>query len=194
MSTPSIIPTTVLSTTVVSTVSTTASTTSSVASSCPNLNDPPVRDAACAIPYSDDNIKHMSDCCEDADVVAYYDNCGLYCRAEGQNIRDLTNCLYEKKVPYQNVFCRGPANATASESGTPTFAPSASASVIVEGDDDKDDDDNNGGNGNGSGNGNGNGDNNDNDDSAASRPGMGVMGVTIGALVFSALFGGALQL
>ena len=179
MSTPSV----VVSTTVVSSAGPTPTQCAA------SLYEMPVRDIACAVRYSEDNIKHMADCCNDADVIAYYNNCGLYCLAQGQSAKDLTDCLYEKKVPYQDVFCNGNQTASATGSGTAGLVPSASASVVA-GNDDDNDDDNNNNNGSGSNN-NGDSNNNDNGDggSAASKPGVGVMGVTVGALLFSALFG-----
>lgn len=187
MSTPSVAPTT----TVVST------SVSAVPTQCPLLYDTPVRDAACAVPYSKENIEHMKDCCNDAEVVAYYSNCGLYCLAQDQSVKDLTSCLFEKKIPYQNVFCRGNETATATGSRTADLAATASASVVAGGSDDddnddddkKDDDKKDGSDSSDSSKGSGNGDG----DSAATKPGVGMLGVTVGVLLFSTLFG-ALQI
>ncbi|KAI9166279.1 hypothetical protein HJFPF1_02378 [Paramyrothecium foliicola] len=160
---------------------------SAVPTQCPLLYDTPVRDAACAVPYDKENIEHMKDCCNDAEVVAYYSNCGLYCLAQDQSVKDLTDCLYEKKIAYQDVFCRGNETATATGSGTADLAATASASVIASGSDDDSDDknDSNRNSDSSDSNGSGNGDG----DSAASKPGAGILGVTVGALLLSALFG-----
>lgn len=108
---------------------------------CSNLYDTPVNDAVCAMPYSKNNAKMMSDCCKGTGVVSYYNNCGLYCLAVGQSVEELTKCIYDKGAEWEDVFCRGNISATATATGTSVeIAASASASVIsVSKDDDKDD-------------------------------------------------------
>lgn len=111
-----------------------------------NLYDTPVRDIACAMPFSKDNVDIMSKCCKDADVISYYDDCGLYCLALGQSSGDLSACLFDKGAKWESVFCRDDGNATATATGGKVLE-SAAATVVSGGgsnsDDDDDDDDDN---------------------------------------------------
>lgn len=76
-----------MSTTSAAAVPTTTSSTTCAA----NLYDTPVRDIACAMPYSDDNIDRLKKCCKGADIISYYDDCGLYCLALEQSAEELTD-------------------------------------------------------------------------------------------------------
>lgn len=132
----------------------------------------------------------MSSCCKSADVISYYDDCGLFCVAADQTIKDLQDCLFDKKVAYQDVFCN--ANTTATATNTdPEIPATASASVVSDGD--GNDDNNN------------NDDNDDSDDAAPTDSGSAAprlapelsvskAGLTIGALLFSAMAFGAFQI
>lgn len=124
-----------------------SSTTTAVRPSptaCSNLYDTPIRDAVCAMPYSNKHIDYLRTCCKDAEVVSYYDDCGLYCLAQGQSVSDLIECLYDEGAKWEDVFCRGPESATATATGAGNILPSADASVVEESDsDDRDGDDNN---------------------------------------------------
>ncbi|KAI1843678.1 hypothetical protein JX265_008495 [Neoarthrinium moseri] len=111
------------------------STTTSVAASptcAASLYDIPVQDAACAIAYGGNHTDIMSNCCKSADVVSYYGNCGLYCLAEGQNVKELTDCLHEQGAGWGDVFCRGNETATATATGA-ALPTSADASVAASG-------------------------------------------------------------
>lgn len=157
---------------------------------CGNLYDTPVRDAVCAMPYKDAHIGYMSACCGDAEVISYYDDCGLYCLAEGQSVEALTACLYDEGAEWEDVFCRGSEKATATGDGKPL--PSSEARVLddderEEASNDDDDEDRNNKDDN-------NDDNNDdeyNDDDESAAPKsvkapITVAGVFTGALL---LFG-----
>lgn len=82
------------------------------------------------MPAGGNHTDIMSTCCKTADVVSYYDDCGLYCLADGQTVGDLTSCLYQNGAAWQDVFCRGntTATATAPNAAVPT---SAGASVVA---------------------------------------------------------------
>ncbi|OBR10401.1 hypothetical protein CH63R_06093 [Colletotrichum higginsianum IMI 349063] len=162
------------------------------------LYDTPVQDRVCAMPYGGNHTDIMSACCRDADVVAYYDNCGLYCLALGQSIKDLQDCLFEQGAGYTDVFCRdnGNVNASATATGNPDQPPaSAQASVVASGGGGGDDKD--GGDNTASGTGSG--------ASSTSSPnaaagglhapaGVSTLGLTVGALLLSAATFGALQI
>ncbi|KAI0186259.1 hypothetical protein EV127DRAFT_439276 [Xylaria flabelliformis] len=159
---------------------------------CANLYEIPISEAGCAVSFAGAGHKDaMEACCKSADVVSYFNDCGLYCVAAGQTIKDLQDCLFDQKVAYQDVFCNANVNATATNTN-PELPPTASASVVAgKGGDDS-------GNGTDSGSGSGSGDgNNDGGDgkSAATRlEGFSKTGMTIGALLVSALAFGAVQI
>ncbi|KAI1267802.1 hypothetical protein F5Y18DRAFT_271344 [Xylariaceae sp. FL1019] len=168
--------------------STTTAAMSSSAPSCQNLYEIPIVEAACAVPFGGNHTDAMSACCKSADVVSYSNDCGLFCIAEDQTIKDLQDCLFDEGVAYQSVFCN--ANLTATATNTePSVPASASASVVATGGSESDDSSETG-----------SGDDADttNTDSAAPglAPAFGVTttGVTIGALLFSALAFGAFQI
>ncbi|KAK7423751.1 hypothetical protein QQX98_000941 [Neonectria punicea] len=113
--------------------STSTFTSTSSSPACSNLYDPPIKDAACAMPYSAKHADFMLTCCKEADVVSYYDDCGLYCLAIGQNVNELIKCLYKNGADWGDVFCQGNASATATETGGEEIPASASASIISSG-------------------------------------------------------------
>ncbi|KAI0858448.1 hypothetical protein F4860DRAFT_486248 [Xylaria cubensis] len=159
---------------------------------CANLYEIPISEAGCAVSYAGAGHKDaMEACCKSADVVSYFNDCGLYCVAAGQTIKDLQDCLFDQKVAYQDVFCNANVNATATNTN-PELPPTASASVVAGGSG-KDGDGN--GTDSGSGNGNGDGKNGGDGKSAATRlEGFSKTGMTIGALLVSALAFGAVQI
>ncbi|KAI0145442.1 hypothetical protein GGR57DRAFT_298450 [Xylariaceae sp. FL1272] len=167
--------------------STTTASTSSSTPACQNLYEIPIVEAACAVPYGGNHTDAMSACCKSADVVSYGNNCGLFCIAEDQTIKELEDCLFDEGVAYQSVFCN--ANLTATATNTdPSVPASASASVIVTGGSESDDASETG-----------SGDDADPTDSDSAAPGLApalgvtTTGVTIGALLLSALAFGAFQ-
>ncbi|KAI1646424.1 uncharacterized protein F4817DRAFT_147658 [Daldinia loculata] len=90
----------------------------------------PVQDAACAVPATGNNTDIMGACCGAADVVSYYDGCGLYCLAAGQTVGDLSECIRDKGAAPGNIFCNQNTTATATDTGAP-LPTSASASIVV---------------------------------------------------------------
>ncbi|KAG8162748.1 hypothetical protein KVR01_007226 [Diaporthe batatas] len=119
-----------------STAMATATGTSSAAGAAntcatPNVYDIPTSDVACAVPAGGNHTEVMSGCCRGADVVSYGGGCGLYCLAQGQAVDDLTACLFAGGIPWQDAFCRGEGNATASATGN--SAPTASGASVVGG-------------------------------------------------------------
>ncbi|ORY68240.1 uncharacterized protein BCR38DRAFT_422528 [Pseudomassariella vexata] len=168
---------------------TSASATSTVANCGANLYDPPVSDAVCAMPYGGNHTDIMSSCCGSADVVSYYNNCGLYCLAVGQSIADLTDCLFDNGASWQDVFCN--SNTTATATGTSAaIATSAGASVVAGG----------GASGTSSENGASSTGEGSSESLKGAAPGgkhdfsITTLGLTIGALLFSATAFGAFQL
>ncbi|KPM44993.1 hypothetical protein AK830_g1516 [Neonectria ditissima] len=128
------------------------STTTTASASATNgacgstLYDTPVHDAVCALPYSANHTDIMAACCGDANVVSYYNDCGLYCLAIDQTVAELTACLLKEGAGDADVFCRGNTTDTATATKDGKLAATASASVVVtagasSGSDDDDDDD-----------------------------------------------------
>ncbi|KAI0969592.1 hypothetical protein F4678DRAFT_165530 [Xylaria arbuscula] len=180
-----------MSSTAAATVTSTGSTASASATpACNNLYVIPVDDPGCAVPFSSDNKDSMSACCKSAAVISYSNDCGLYCAASDQTIKDLQDCLFGKKVAYQNVFCNANVNATATDAN-PSVPASASASVVSGGDDND-----NGGSGSDSSSGATASPSDSGSAAPRMAPEMGVSkaGLTIGALLFSAMAFGAFQI
>lgn len=120
-----------------STALTTATGTASAPSATgtcasPSLYDIPVSDTACGVPYGGNHTEVMTKCCKSADVVSYAGDCGLYCLAIDQEVKEITDCLYENGIAWQDAFCNGDSNdtATATENSSPT---ATGASVVGDG-------------------------------------------------------------
>ncbi|ETS75173.1 hypothetical protein PFICI_13657 [Pestalotiopsis fici W106-1] len=114
-------------------MSTTTTTSAAAANTCTaNIYDTPVQDAVCAMPYGGNHTDIMAACCKSADVISYYDNCGLYCQAQDQSVQDLRDCLFDQGAGWTSVFCSGnlTATATVTDSVLPT---SAGASIVASG-------------------------------------------------------------
>ncbi|KAI3330143.1 hypothetical protein F4824DRAFT_348240 [Ustulina deusta] len=183
-----------MSSTTAATVTGSGSTSSSTATpACSNLYEIPISEPGCAVSFNSEHQDAMSACCKSAAVISYFNNCGLYCVAADQTIKELQDCLFGEKVAYQDVFCNAQNNATATNTN-PDIPASASASVVAGGDDDDDKD------------GGKTGDDGGNDakpspsDSGSPAPrlapelGVSKTGLTIGALLFSAMAFGAFQI
>ncbi|KAE8390063.1 hypothetical protein BDV23DRAFT_88970 [Aspergillus alliaceus] len=82
----------------------------------------PIKDAACAVPNNDKYPKIMEKCCHDAPVSAYDGDCAIYCLAMGQSVKALTDCLYDAKVDWGDVWCSGNTSATATETSVKATA------------------------------------------------------------------------
>jgi hypothetical protein len=174
-----------------STAMSTATSTSGAASATntcagPSLYDIPVSDKACAVPAGGNHTEVMSQCCKGADIVSYNDGCGLYCLAIGQPVEDITNCLFSNGIPYQDGFCNGKGNDTAS--ATENTSPTATgASVVSEGAA--------GASASRTGSGASSSSTGGSDSSAAAPVrGISALGVTISGLLLSSLMLGAMQL
>lgn len=119
-----------MSSTAVSTATSTSGSASAT-NTCggPSLYDIPVNDTACAVPAGGNHTDVMSQCCKTADVVSYNDDCGLYCLALDQTVDDITECLFSNGIAWQDGFCSGTGNdtATATENSSPT---ATGASVV----------------------------------------------------------------
>ncbi|KAF7521673.1 hypothetical protein PCG10_008126 [Penicillium crustosum] len=103
-------------------MSTTTSTTSSVSATSTacggSVWEIPTTDAACAAVISGNITDVMDDCCKDAKVSKYDNDCGIYCLAQGQDVNKLQSCLTSKSGNYHDVFCNAALNATATATAT----------------------------------------------------------------------------
>lgn len=176
-----------MSSTSIPTGTSTSASASSTASSCGAiLYNIPVKDAACAMPYGGNHTDIMSKCCDSADVVAYADNCGLYCLAQGQTADDLTSCLFQNGAPWADVFCNAVGNATAN--ATASDAPLSSGASVVAG---------TGASGTKSAGASATGSSNSTNAAPAMGPGglgLGLTTMSVSALLLSSVLLGALQL
>ena len=165
---------------------TSTSGASSATNTClgPSLYDIPVNDKACAVPAGGNHTDVMSQCCKDADVVSYNGDCGLYCLAMDQSLDDITKCLFSNGIPYQDGFCNGEGNETAS--ATENSSPTATGASVVSGD---------GGSASRTG-GSASSSSTGGSDSSAAAPvrGISALGVTVSGLLLSSVMLGVLQL
>ncbi|KAI1195836.1 hypothetical protein F5X97DRAFT_306904 [Nemania serpens] len=200
-------------------MSATSSSTSSAASATPapacKLYEIPTAEPGCAVSFGEAHQSAMAACCKPADVISYFNDCGLYCAAAGQTVEGLRDCLFDQRVAYPDVFCNAMLDATATD-GSPSIPATASASVVVAGnggggkggdgddgdgndddDDARDHDDGNADDEHDDGDGDGDAPKASDSGNAAPRlaPGIGVSktGLTICALLFSAVAFGAFQ-
>ncbi|OJJ50639.1 hypothetical protein ASPZODRAFT_126538 [Penicilliopsis zonata CBS 506.65] len=108
-------------------MSSTTTSAAAASSSCGSIYVMPITDAACALPASGNNSAIMSQCCKDAPVTKYDDDCAFYCLAEGQTIGNLTSCITSNGGT--QVFCNNSnqtATATASVSSSSSTGTSTS--------------------------------------------------------------------
>ncbi|KAJ5388037.1 hypothetical protein N7509_010578 [Penicillium cosmopolitanum] len=80
----------------------------------------PVKDAACGVPNSSKYKSMIEVCAKPAGVQAYNNDCALYAPAVDQSVQKLTDCLYDAGVKWEDVWCFGSTNATASATSYPT--------------------------------------------------------------------------
>ncbi|KAF6805979.1 hypothetical protein CSOJ01_09121 [Colletotrichum sojae] len=180
-----------MSSTVAATSSAPLPTSTSICSS--NLYDPPTSDRSCSMPYGSNHTDIMKACCKDADIVSYYDNCGLYCLALDQSVKSLQDCLFKEGAGWTDVFCRDNGNVNASATATGNSKPdaSASASVVASGGGSRDGDDSSA---------TGTGASASSSSSGNAAPGVyapaavNTLGLALGALLLSAATFGALQI
>ncbi|KAL2670222.1 hypothetical protein Neosp_014689 [[Neocosmospora] mangrovei] len=177
-----------------STTASTATATSTLA--CKNLYDTPNKDATCGLAYSKKNIQIMKECCGDAQIVSYFDNCGLYCVALGQTTAELQKCMWDQGAAWEDPFC---SNTTgASLTADPKIPATARATVISNDKDDDDDDDDDGDKDSDSSGtttaSSADSTNTDNAAPAVAPPSISKMGFAIGALLLSSLTLGAFQI
>ncbi|KAI1809394.1 hypothetical protein GGS20DRAFT_572127 [Poronia punctata] len=161
----------------------------------------PVTEPGCGVPYSSENIEVLAECCGSAPVISYANDCGVFCIAQDQSIKELQECFAtngkdeddggkeeEGGIKRNEIYCNAGINATATDTDVQVPA-TASASVVAnkpdeEGDGDDDDDDK--------------GDDGDKDDDApgnsAGRYEVSKMGVLVGVLMGSVVALGAFQI
>ncbi|RGP71707.1 hypothetical protein FLONG3_7011 [Fusarium longipes] len=167
------------------------------------LYNQPNQNNTCAMPYKDGYLPMMEKCCGDAKIVSYYDNCGIYCVALDQTIKDLEKCLFAAGAADTDVFCSEGKKAT--ETKDADVPATAGASVVSSKDDDKkdgDDDDDSSSAVASSGTATGTASSSSETSSEtgnaapslAPKSGISTVGLAIGALLFSSFAAGAFQL
>jgi hypothetical protein len=165
-----------------------ASAASSSTACAAQLYNQPNQDNTCAMPYTKDHISIMEKCCGDAQIVSYYDNCGIYCVAIDQSTDALSKCLFKEGAGDADVFCSGSKKVTKTEDAK--VPATAQASVVSsKDDDDKDDDDESSSTGTSTATGTASSADSSSTEtdapSSAAKSGISTMGVAIGALLFS---------
>ncbi|KAH7007644.1 hypothetical protein EDB80DRAFT_546859, partial [Ilyonectria destructans] len=87
-----------------------------------DLYNTPVDNSLCAMPYGGNHTEIMAACCGTADIVSYYDDCGIYCLATDKSVSEIVQCLYKNGAPWDDVFCKGNGTATGTVTALPTEA------------------------------------------------------------------------
>ncbi|PYI11974.1 hypothetical protein BO78DRAFT_392659 [Aspergillus sclerotiicarbonarius CBS 121057] len=95
-----------------STLTTTSTTTATTCTSTGNLYILPIQDAACALPNTGNASSIMQKCCSPAPPTTYDNDCGIYCLAEKQSVKDLLSCI-QSNGAVTEPFCSGNLSATA---------------------------------------------------------------------------------
>jgi hypothetical protein len=73
----------------------------------------------------------MTWCCGDATTHKYNNDCGIYCLAQGQDIKKLQTCLTSKSGNYNDVFWNAAQNATATATGSKSTSTSTHNAAVV---------------------------------------------------------------
>ncbi|OQD73559.1 hypothetical protein PENDEC_c014G06166 [Penicillium decumbens] len=108
-------------------MTTTTTSVTSTATACgANVYELPVTDVACGAKLSGNMSSVFDTCCKGDSPVKYNDNCGIYCLAQEQTVKELSDCLMSKSNNYRDVFCQGKQNATATAAATTTKSISTS--------------------------------------------------------------------
>ncbi|KAJ5952950.1 uncharacterized protein N7479_011363 [Penicillium vulpinum] len=102
------------------TTTTTGAMATSTACGTPAQYEIPVQDASCGVPNTDKYEGLISKCAKPAGVTSYNHDCAIYALAVDQSIQELTDCLYEAGVAWEDVWCHGETNATATATSYPT--------------------------------------------------------------------------
>jgi len=100
-------------------MSTTTTSVSATSTACGgSVWQIPTTDAACAAVVRGNITDAMKQCCGDATTHKYDNDCGIYCLAQGQDVKTLQTCLTSKSGNYNDVFCNAAQNATATATGS----------------------------------------------------------------------------
>lgn len=89
----------------------------------------PLKDASCGIPNNPKYAPLLEICAQPAKVQTYDHDCALYAPALHQSVQNLTDCLYDAGVGWEDVWCFGSINATATVTGYPTATVTATATT-----------------------------------------------------------------
>ncbi|CRG87192.1 hypothetical protein PISL3812_04209 [Talaromyces islandicus] len=102
--------------------STTATAAAATSTKCgsPAQYELPVKDAACGVPNKSEYESIFNKCAKPAGIRAYNNDCALYALAVDQSVQRLTDCLYDDGVKWEDVWCTGSVNATATSTDYPT--------------------------------------------------------------------------
>ena len=67
-----------MSATITTTLASASATPTGIRADCRNIYEIPTLDASCAMPFGGNHTEILSKCCGDANVISYYDDCGIY--------------------------------------------------------------------------------------------------------------------
>ncbi|GAQ47116.1 hypothetical protein AtubIFM54640_001111 [Aspergillus tubingensis] len=93
----------------------------------------PAKDAACGVPNIKNYQSLLDNCAKPAGSRSYYHDCALWSYAIDQSVQDLTDCLYKAGVAWEDVWCTGNTNATATVTSYPTATATGTSGTKSEG-------------------------------------------------------------
>ncbi|KAI9044536.1 uncharacterized protein KD926_000447 [Aspergillus affinis] len=117
-----------MSATTTSVSTTTSSATSASATCTGSMWELPTKDIACALPKSGNATDILDKCCKHAKVSHYNDGCGLYCLAQEQSAKDLSDCFRDEGAKDGQFFCSGGNSSLTATAAVPSKTDSDSDS------------------------------------------------------------------
>ncbi|KAK1140982.1 hypothetical protein N8T08_009728 [Aspergillus melleus] len=106
--------------TTTSVATTTSASTSASATCTGSMWELPTKDIACALPKSGNATEILDKCCKHAKVSDYNDGCGIYCLAQEQSAKDLTNCFRDEGAKDGEFFCSGGNSSLTATAAVPS--------------------------------------------------------------------------
>ncbi|KAJ5330086.1 hypothetical protein N7452_010476 [Penicillium brevicompactum] len=111
-------------------MSTTTSSVSATSTACgSSVWQIPTTDAACAAVVRGNVTDALDQCCKEASVHKYDNDCAIYCLAQGQDTHALQSCISSKSGNFNDVFCNAAPNATATATGSKSTSTGTSTST-----------------------------------------------------------------
>lgn len=80
----------------------------------------PTKDIACGLPKSGNATDILDKCCKPAKVSEYNDGCGIYCLAQEQSAKKLSDCFRDQGAKDGQFFCSGGNSSLTATAAVPS--------------------------------------------------------------------------